>query len=127
MNFALYSANSTSAELCFFTEQDLRAGRVSHSIQLDPALNRTGDVWHVQIPGVATDLLYGGRPLLLLMPNCEKLVMTQGSLLMRPLHCAGYRMGGLHQDSDRKAAGHRFSPVSPLHFSYHLFGIIYHC
>ena len=76
MNFALYSANSTSAELCFFTEQDLRAGRVSHSIELDSTLNRTGDVWHVQIPGVATDLLYGGWPLLLLTPACETLIRT---------------------------------------------------
>ncbi len=44
-----------------FTEQDLTAGRATHEVPLDPALNRTGDVWHILLPAVDTSLLYGYR------------------------------------------------------------------
>ena len=125
MNFALYSANSTSAELCFFTEQDLRGGRVSHSIQLDPTLNRTGDVWHIQIPGVATDLLYGGRPLLLLTPACEKLMrMRQLANKISPL-CrlqTGRTAPGFRQKGSRPS----IQPSESRHIFYHL-DLAYSC
>ena len=58
-NFALFSANAGSVSLCLFTEADLRAGRVTHEVQLDALLNRTGDVWHVALPDVDPSLLYG--------------------------------------------------------------------
>ncbi|KAK9843453.1 hypothetical protein WJX81_003335 [Elliptochloris bilobata] len=79
-NFALFSTNARSVVLCLFTEGDLRAGRTTHEVQLDPLLNRTGDVWHVALPDLDSSLLYG------------------------------YRMGGLHQGRDKgaAAAGQRF-------------------
>ena len=36
-------------------------GRALAEIPLDPTLNRTGDVWHVFVHGLAPDLLYGYR------------------------------------------------------------------
>ena len=61
INFAVYSSNAHSVELCFFTETDLRAGKLTHSIMLDPGLNKSGDIWHIQIPGLGEELLYGER------------------------------------------------------------------
>lgn len=58
-NFALFSANAGSVALCLFTEADLRAGRTTHEVPLDPLLNRTGDVWHVALPDLDPSLLYG--------------------------------------------------------------------
>ena len=63
VNFAVYSSNAHLVELCFFWEEDLREGRLTHAIQLDPVLNKTGDVWHIQVPGLNEDLLYGDHPL----------------------------------------------------------------
>ena len=45
--------------LCLFTEADLQQGRVTHEVQLDPGLNRTGDVWHILLPQLDASLLYG--------------------------------------------------------------------
>ena len=49
--------------LCLFTHDDLAAGRTTHEVDLDPASNRTGTVWHVLLPAVADlgGLLYGYR------------------------------------------------------------------
>lgn len=58
-NFALFSANAGSVALCLFTEADLRAGRATHEVLLDPLLNRTGDVWHIALPDLDPSLLYG--------------------------------------------------------------------
>ena len=58
-NFALFSSNAGSVALCLFTEADLRAGRTTHEVPLDPLLNRTGDVWHVALPDLDPSLLYG--------------------------------------------------------------------
>lgn len=59
INFAVYSSNAHTVELCFFTEADLRAGKLTHAIKLDPDLNKSGDIWHIKIPGLGEDLLYG--------------------------------------------------------------------
>ena len=45
--------------LVLFDEDDLAAGRSTCELPLDPALNRTGDVWHIAVPNVRKDLLYG--------------------------------------------------------------------
>ncbi len=58
-NFALFSANARSVALCLFTEADLAAGRTTHEVPLHPARNRTGDVWHIALPGLDPSLLYG--------------------------------------------------------------------
>ena len=60
-NFALFSSNAWEVWLCLFTEADLREGRVSHEILLDPQENRTGDVWHIGLPSLDPSLLYAYR------------------------------------------------------------------
>ncbi|KAI9124532.1 hypothetical protein K1719_004454 [Acacia pycnantha] len=59
VNFAIYSANATSATLCLITLSDLRHNRVTEHIPLDPYINKTGDVWHVLLKGDFKDMLYG--------------------------------------------------------------------
>lgn len=59
VNFAIYSSNASSAILCFFTLADLKENRVAEEIQLDPRVNKTGNVWHVFIEGALVGMLYG--------------------------------------------------------------------
>ena len=59
VNFAVFSSSARSVELCLFDEQSLRSGRVLHSITLDPVANKTGDIWHIQLPHINNSLLYG--------------------------------------------------------------------
>ena len=63
VNFAVTSAGATGITLCLFTRADLEAGRTTHEVALDPTVNRTGDVWHVLLPGLSdlASLLYGYR------------------------------------------------------------------
>ena len=59
MNFALFSRHATRVRLELFDRpDDATAARV---IDLDPAGNRTGDVWHVWIGGIPAGQLYGYR------------------------------------------------------------------
>lgn len=59
VNFAVFSKNADAVDLCLFTEADLKAGRVTRSITLDPESNRSGDIWHVEVPQLDHSLLYG--------------------------------------------------------------------
>ncbi len=61
VNFAVFSASATAVSLCLFTEEDLRQGRLTHEIQLNPEINRTGDIWHVMVPRIQPGMLYGER------------------------------------------------------------------
>jgi len=77
VNFAVVSTSAQRVTLVLFTEGDMAAGRATHEIPLDPEANTTGDVWHIMLPGVRGDLLYG------------------------------YRVLGPHQDRDPNCHGHR--------------------
>jgi len=59
VNFALFSRHASRVRLELFDRpEDATAARV---IDLDPARNRTGDVWHVWIEGVPAGQLYAYR------------------------------------------------------------------
>jgi isoamylase len=59
VNFALFSRHATRVRLELFDHpEDATAARV---IDLDPARNRTGDVWHVWIEGIPPGQLYAYR------------------------------------------------------------------
>ena len=59
VNFALFSRHASRVQLELFDRpEDATAARV---IDLDPARNRTGDVWHVWIEGIPAGQLYGYR------------------------------------------------------------------
>jgi len=59
VNFALFSRNASRVRLELFDHsEDATAARV---IDLDPARNRTGDVWHVWVGGIGPGQLYAYR------------------------------------------------------------------
>jgi glycogen operon protein len=55
--FSLFSKNATAVELVFFDEP--RSGVPCRRIALDSTVNKTGDVWHVLVPGVGHGQIYG--------------------------------------------------------------------
>lgn len=61
-NFALYSSSASSVYLVLFSRADLDAGRATVEIRLDPVRNRTGLIWHIALPGLSPDYLYGAAP-----------------------------------------------------------------
>jgi len=59
VNFALFSQHATRVRLELFDHPD--DPKSARSIDLDSALNRTGDTWHVWIKGVKPGQLYAYR------------------------------------------------------------------
>src|SRR5258706_10560523 len=57
VNFSVYSKHATRLDLLLFDDVD------DHSpmrvIRLDPQVNRSGDYWHVHVPGLDAGQLYG--------------------------------------------------------------------
>lgn len=87
VNFAVFSSAATSVRLCLFSRADLDAGRTTAELELDPLLNRTGDVWHVMLEVEDAELMYGYR---MAGPNQEK------------------KSGGEGAEAAAAASGHRF-------------------
>lgn len=56
VNFAVFSRNGTRVVLNLFKEQD--DGDPYALVELDPVKNKTGDIWHVFIPGLKAGTLY---------------------------------------------------------------------
>ena len=56
VNFSIYSKDASSVELCLFnSETDVKPAQI---IPLNPAINKTGNVWHIFIRGAKEGLLY---------------------------------------------------------------------
>jgi len=58
INFSVFSQNATSITLVIF--EKARQEPVTE-ISLDPAINRTGDIWHILVVGIDTSCRYGYR------------------------------------------------------------------
>src|SRR5271168_2014521 len=59
VNFAIFSRNASRVRLELFDHpEDAEPARM---IDLDPACNRTGDIWHVWVKGVSSGQLYAYR------------------------------------------------------------------
>ena len=56
INFAIFSRHATAVTLVITEKTGLL-----QEIPLDPQLNKTGDIWHIHLTGVSTDLRYGYR------------------------------------------------------------------
>ena len=56
-HFSVFSKNATAVELLFFDAPG--DGIPSRRIVLDSTVHRTGDVWHIHVPGVGHGQLYG--------------------------------------------------------------------
>ncbi|HDZ87056.1 MAG TPA: glycogen debranching enzyme GlgX, partial [Nitrospirae bacterium] len=54
-NFALLSRHATGVYLLLFDDDH---GNPSQTIELDPARNKTGDIWHIWVEGVKENQLY---------------------------------------------------------------------
>jgi glycogen operon protein len=59
VNFAIFSRNASRVRLEFFDHPEDAAS--ARAIDLDSARNRTGDVWHVWVKGIASGQLYAYR------------------------------------------------------------------
>lgn len=56
-HFSLFSKNATSVDLLFFDAPD--SPEPSRRISFDSTVNKTGDVWHIHVPGVGHGQIYG--------------------------------------------------------------------
>ena len=56
VNFAVFSRNAIAMTLCLFESPE--DGAPVQEIPLDPRQNRTGDIWHVFVEGLAAGALY---------------------------------------------------------------------
>ncbi len=56
VNFSIFSKDATRVVLCFFEEAT--SAEPYTCIELDPNINKTGDIWHVLIPEAAPGDLY---------------------------------------------------------------------
>jgi isoamylase len=56
VNFAVFSRDAESMTLCLFDRSV--DGEASFEYQLDPRLNKTGDIWHVLLVGAGAGCLY---------------------------------------------------------------------
>lgn len=56
-NFCLFSKHASAVTLLLFEHYSLT--HPTHSIPLDPAIHRTGDVWHIFIHGIQSGQYYG--------------------------------------------------------------------
>jgi glycogen operon protein len=59
VNFAIFSRHATGVRLDLFDEPD--DAMPARSIILNPARNKTGDIWHVWLEGIRSGQLYGYR------------------------------------------------------------------
>lgn len=62
-NFALFSSSASAVYLVLFTRADLNKGKATVEIKLDSEINRTGNIWHVAVPGIPAGYLYGAAPM----------------------------------------------------------------
>nr|CAB3461578.1 unnamed protein product [Digitaria exilis] len=60
-NFAVYSKSAKGVVLCLFDGRDAGGHKPALEIELDPYVNRTGDVWHVSLESVEGYASYGFR------------------------------------------------------------------
>lgn len=56
VNFSLFSRNATAVTLDIFERESDDFPKISY--ELDPHLNRTGDIWHVYVRNLSPDALY---------------------------------------------------------------------
>ncbi|MBO4532769.1 MAG: glycogen debranching protein GlgX [Treponema sp.] len=56
VNFSIYSRDASAVSLCLF--DDDMAKQPYAVIALDPAINRTGDIWHIELCGAKVGTLY---------------------------------------------------------------------
>ena len=59
VNFSIYVRRAAKVSLCLFCGEDLRD--LIKEFELDPTLNKTGEVWHIRINGLPPFTPYAYR------------------------------------------------------------------
>lgn len=75
-NFAVYSPHATGITLCLFDTQDQETTQI-------PLTTRTGNVWHVYLPGVRAEQAYGYRARGVFKPQQQRF-FSRKKLLLDP-------------------------------------------
>ncbi len=99
VNFSLYSHHAESVELVLFAGK--RGSKVGRTLTLDPHRHRTGNYWHVFVPGLRAGQVYGYH----VDGPCDPaggLWFDRTKLLLDP-----YAKAVIDDDYDRVAAGRR--------------------
>ena len=61
INFALFSRHTLSVNLVITVADESQVDSQLIELELDPATNKTGDVWHILVQGLPQDFTYGYR------------------------------------------------------------------
>ncbi len=77
VNFSIYSSNASAVRLVLFESGGVKP---IAEFPLDPRYNRTGDIWHATIRGIASNIEYGYR--LDQTENTEKQVLRLDSSIV---------------------------------------------
>ena len=56
VNFSIFSKNASAVSLCLF--DDDMAKQPYAVVAFDPVVNRTGDIWHIELCGAKAGTLY---------------------------------------------------------------------
>ena len=56
VNFSIYSKDATKVVLCLFEKEDDK--KPAQEIELNPAVNKTGNIWHIFLEGLKPGALY---------------------------------------------------------------------
>ncbi|KAL5561635.1 hypothetical protein UlMin_031382 [Ulmus minor] len=79
MNFAIFSRNALSVVLCLY--DDTTADNPALELDLDPYVNRTGDIWHASFESARTFVSYGYRFKRIHMENSKDKLDDQSVIL----------------------------------------------
>jgi glycogen operon protein len=102
VNFSLYSHHAESVELVLFAGK--RGKEIGRTIALDPREHRTGNYWHVFVPGLRSGQIYGYHVDGPFEPE-RGLWFDRTKLLLDP-----YAKAVIDDGYDRLAAGRRGEP-----------------
>lgn len=105
VNFAVAAKEAQKLSLCLFDEKNLE--KPFKEIELDPLLNKTGDVWHIQIKDFPPFIIYGYR----VFPDASQ---ETSYLLLDPYAkaVASRPVWGDHSDEPYRPLGKCFTSTS---------------
>ncbi|MFY0664550.1 MAG: glycogen debranching protein GlgX [Natronospirillum sp.] len=96
-NFAVYSPHATGMMLCLFDDQDNETAQI-------PLTSRTGNVWHIYLPGVRAGQAYGYRARGAFKPLQQRF-FSRKKLLLDPYAQALSRVLEYHPSFDTLGPG----------------------
>jgi glycogen operon protein len=112
--FSLFSKNATSVEILFFEKPGDSVP--TQRVVFDSTVNRTGDVWHIHVPGIQHGQLYGYLVDGPWHPEGEGHRFNPHKLLLDPY--AKAVVGGYEWNRNEAYSYDRFGPEGDLGFSH---------